>query len=294
VELRDWSRLYCADARVRSAQGDWKGALRSIERAATIGRHAGEDPVLIGVLVHNSIEASAYQTLVKLIERESSNAAFASAARKTLERFGPLPDFRRSLMGEVVLGRMMIRGLEGRSSISLGENEEPKPPTAIERAFFQSPTVQSAFDSKLVGEYRALIERIPKDPGQWEQAVAISREHVKRIENDKSIANVLNRILFPVLDRTAEAVGQTQTHRRLAETALRLVEERAKAGAFPRLLPDYGSIRIDPYTGKPFRYRREGNGILLYSFGRDRVDDDGVVRNPRESSQTFDEAIRIK
>ena len=40
------------------------------------------------------------------------------------------------------------------------------------------------------------------------------------------------------------------------------------------LVPEFlASVPIDPFDGKPMRYRREGDGWVLWSVGSDRKDD---------------------
>lgn len=36
-----------------------------------------------------------------------------------------------------------------------------------------------------------------------------------------------------------------------------------------------GEVPIDPFTGKPFVYRREGEGFIVYSLGSNQKDDGG-------------------
>jgi hypothetical protein len=72
-----------------------------------------------------------------------------------------------------------------------------------------------------------------------------------------------------------------------------LLLDRAKTGELPKFLPDYGPGRIDPFSGKPLKYRRIENGFLIYSFGADRIDDGGVTRQDNPEAKTYDEAIRI-
>jgi hypothetical protein len=61
--------------------------------------------------------------------------------------------------------------------------------------------------------------------------------------------------------------------RALREAALSLMETKAKAGAFPT----EPELPLDPYSGKPLGYRREGAGCVLWSVGLDGKDDDGVA-----------------
>lgn len=69
------------------------------------------------------------------------------------------------------------------------------------------------------------------------------------------------------------------------DICLGLMACRDKFGAYPRSLDELRSklrwnVREDPLSGRPFVYRREGGGFLLYSIGLNLRDDKGV-RDPR-------------
>lgn len=59
---------------------------------------------------------------------------------------------------------------------------------------------------------------------------------------------------------------------------------RAQRGSFPATLEDLAAVLPDPprdpFTGTPYRYRREGEGFVIYSVGRNGVDDGGATEPP--------------
>lgn len=280
------------EAQQRSAKGDWKGALQSLRDAQQIGLHAGEDPILIGLLVRISIEAIVHATFRKIANEHSHDPAFVAAALDFSRHMGPLPDLKRALKGELVLGRTglshvkSLRDIEG----SAGESSSSKASESV----FQSPLVQATLDGKLVRAYRELITSMPDDPAQWETANERSKAFDERNEADHSLGNSLNRIIFPVFGQAATAVGGTIMQRRLTETSLLLLQERAKTGHFPDRLPNYGPVRIDPFSGAPLVYQRTAEGFTLYSVGRDGEDNGGQSRDTRHSDRNYDEVVRFK
>ena len=55
---------------------------------------------------------------------------------------------------------------------------------------------------------------------------------------------------------------------------------KSRMGRYPdsleALVPDFlAGIPVDPFTGKPFVYRREGEGFIVYSLGSNQKDDGG-------------------
>ncbi len=53
------------------------------------------------------------------------------------------------------------------------------------------------------------------------------------------------------------------------------------------------AVPVDPYDGKPLRYRALGDGILIYSTGADRVDDGGVVNRANPTATGADIGFQL-
>jgi hypothetical protein len=65
-----------------------------------------------------------------------------------------------------------------------------------------------------------------------------------------------------------------------ARTGLACRLHKSRTGAYPEsleaLVPGIlKEVPVDPFTGKPFVYRREGKGIIVYSLGSNEKDDGG-------------------
>ena len=92
---------------------------------------------------------------------------------------------------------------------------------------------------------------------------------------------ILSSMFLPALPNVApkEAIGLAML--RLAQTAIALERFRAAhedryAETIKELTPEHMvAVPMDPFDGKPLRYRKAGNGYILYSIGRDLKDDSG-------------------
>ena len=52
------------------------------------------------------------------------------------------------------------------------------------------------------------------------------------------------------------------------------------------LAPDYlSSVPLDPFDGKPLRYRQLPDGLVVYSVGTDRVDNEGNLADGKKMIQ---------
>ena len=67
---------------------------------------------------------------------------------------------------------------------------------------------------------------------------------------------------------------------RIVDTALAVERYRLEHGRLPtqleELVPTYlTAVPVDPVDGQPLRYRHEDEGFVLYSIGRNLIDDGG-------------------
>jgi hypothetical protein len=92
---------------------------------------------------------------------------------------------------------------------------------------------------------------------------------------------LVTMILAPAAERVVTAATEADAGRLLARAALALTAFKAKTGSYPdtldALVPDFlPRVPSDPFSGRPLRLRRDGNGLVIYSVGRDLKDDGGV------------------
>jgi type II secretory pathway pseudopilin PulG len=91
---------------------------------------------------------------------------------------------------------------------------------------------------------------------------------------------ILSSMLLPALGNTIikEANGLAQV--RTAQAALAVERFRLVHGQLPEnlneLVPQFlSAVPVDPFDGQPLRYHRLGKGYVIYSIGRDGLDDGG-------------------
>src|SRR5579884_4030217 len=103
VLAKNLARALCFEAQIRADGGDLHGALEEIGDAQRIGRQMGEQPLFVGYLVQIAIEAMAESALDRIVARHPKDQTFLAEAAKLHDGFGPLADFRKGLLGELVL-----------------------------------------------------------------------------------------------------------------------------------------------------------------------------------------------
>lgn len=221
-----------------------------------------------------------------------------------------------SFRAERAFGHAMISPLtkmsfhEARRQIEIiGNDSSPMPSDLTGSTFFQS-----VFDLWTGGGIRAFILR------NWTMALAAYEEMITNTEKtlEKSRSDPWNqckvpdlkqslrtygifaKMLLPAFERAFEKAVQTQHHVELAKVAVALERFYLAHQSYPETLaalsPNWlPSPPMDPMTRKPWQYQRlETTGFLLYSVGRDGVDNSGIQSRKKDTNTKDDLGWRIR
>ncbi|HVT11222.1 MAG TPA: hypothetical protein VHE55_03065 [Fimbriimonadaceae bacterium] len=271
--------LLVARAHDLARQGHIAEAYDLLARVDALARHAGQPPVFIGKLVELSIRGMAMTEFSHLLELSADRPPLLAKAQATLDGFGPLTDLRPAFGGELVMGRIMIHqihtlgDLQALTSESSGTGDGsqagggPKLPDWVTKGM----------DARLISRWRQAIEAMPANPAEWDKAYHVLQATDQAVEADDSMVGKVSQLLFPVLAQSARAVGHLDASRRIAATSIRLLQDRLTKGSLPATLPNYGAVSVDPFDGKPLRYRLNRDGFTIYSIDRDGVDNGGTA-----------------
>ena len=95
-------------------------------------------------------------------------------------------------------------------------------------------------------------------------------------------AAVVTRLMLPTLEKLGEAYRRKHAKARCMTVLLALERYRLRKGRWPttlgELAPDLlPAIPLDPYDGRPLRYRLTGGGVVVYSVGADETDNGGAL-----------------
>ncbi|NQT40716.1 MAG: hypothetical protein HQ581_24695 [Planctomycetes bacterium] len=97
----------------------------------------------------------------------------------------------------------------------------------------------------------------------------------------KYMGNIFLALLLPALDMVKIAEDRATTNLHLTRVAVLLSAHRTEKGAYPKKLAELAAgddLLEDPYSGRPFGYRRQRGGFLLYSIGPNAIDNRGLDR----------------
>lgn len=120
--------------------------------------------------------------------------------------------------------------------------------------------------------WRDALPKLPADDTDWKGAAQSLIDTNKRSSppGTERTGNVYNCAY--VLD----GFGYFEARHHVLGTAAKLLLIHQRTGAFPTALDPEDADSIDPFTDQPLIYRPAAKGFLLYSVGRNRIDDKGV------------------
>ncbi len=268
AHIKSICKLLGARAIAAAYLGDKKLALRSIRSLIRTGNHLQTEPSLIGALVGVSCQNIAYQAALDIVRIRPTDFAFNAEVRKIIESELVEVDWRRIWSADSV---MMIESLddfttqEGLRNLGYKDDDRVGPKsrrqmletkaqiarvlTKANKVWTQEPTEEAA------------VERISREFGNELADIYGSFDDV--ISSLSGPADAFQNLL--------KARGELEARRRLTCLALDALRNGDKPPS-SMSSPDWQ----DPFTSKPFKFKREQKGFLIYSIGPDLVDDGGV------------------
>lgn len=242
-----------------------------------MARQAGTDPTILAQLVQDAMcgvvlrpgreviltgraSSAARQEVAAAIAEVNLDQALANAMRGGMAAV-------LQLFGDLRSGRLRLHELL--SDIDGGL------PGGILDAYASLPCrALLSHDECVFIDYRHEQQRWVMLP--WMQAKDHEDQALKAQEPNWTAP--LARMLTPVLSRANEKRDAAQADLDLCRIVLALQDYRASHGQYPAALPPASPALhlTDPFSGKPYVYVREGKGFLVYSIGKDMVDDGGT------------------
>lgn len=116
------------------------------------------------------------------------------------------------------------------------------------------------------------------------------------VELDKKQKNhsVLSRLLYSNVTGLLQTVLRHQAHLRCIQTLFAAERYRIRHKSWPESLEDLvadkliSTVPLDPYDGKPLRWKKTDDGRMVYSIGPDRIDQGGRIDRMKFDGQGND------
>jgi hypothetical protein len=231
---------------------------------------------------------------VRLVQRDlASLTPFANVANSLdqLERAGALNAFIRMGTGD---GGEMFTAISGVQDNDFGNNVfnvvsvdwnlvlretnrwyDRLVAAARQPDLFDRTTALQQVESDM----QLLVSEV-RSPGNWVAGV------ISRQQRSKLVSSMMLGLFLPAVNAAVAAEDRANGTLGLVRLAAALAVYRAEHGNYPdnldQLVPGaLESLPVDIYHAKPFVYKRNGDGYLLYSLGGNGTDDGGSNQQMR-------------
>ncbi len=287
ASMREIARLLAARAFLESDSGNVQAAFRTISIGTRMGRQAGEDPIILAMLINVFIYTlmdSAFQEVALAHKNDPRAISLGSGAAA----FPPLPEFEQAMRGEVVMGRVAA-------------NMVRRDPTTMEQVYIRlggkpgrtREMMCDAWEVRLLEYWRECYRILRSNRGDHiGQANALRALGEDLVAREKEPTYELAAILMPVFSQVSLKLAAGEEQQRLRQTLLELVRFKQKSGRWPDALSELPTPpELDIFTGKPPIYRKTPVGFILYSVAENLKDDGGQSKRDKKTG-AFDLVVQ--
>ncbi len=277
---KDFARLLAKRAAASAKAGRLEEALGDLRAAQNVGRLIAETPGLRPFAVCGRTHEIAMWGFAQTMSECADQPAALKRMRSELDRLpAPKPDIMNVARGMAVMDVAIARSI-GQSGFRGGEGfpELPTSPAARKR-------LSKALECRVLKYWIqawSVAEGQPVDRALADKLDGV-RDAVDALPGlDDRFADKLPIGLGPMVMVAARMDARLRIARAVADVFV----FRSERGRLPKDLAEAGSHEVDPFDGRPLRYRVEGQGFVVYSVGEDGTDDGGTlsmgIQGPRK------------
>ncbi len=283
------AKCLAARAVIKAGAGDHDGAIVDLRACSSLGADCVSDSTIIGGLVDIVIQ----KIMVRGLEHCLPMADSAVALRKyesLLNGSPPNIDCLMVLKHESYLQTAVIRNMDPGSNGETNFVELAKSGDLRRSGVPESSTARGIMAAHLE-LWSEVFERAQKETDPY-RLLSLPEEVLERQEVGHESIFGLEALVTPVIRDAGQAFELNKISWPITDALCKVMIYKKEHGAYPASLAEVGFNKIDPFSGKLFRYLVKGDEVRIYSLGKDRVDNNGLRKSemPARKSSQFDEA----
>jgi hypothetical protein len=295
---RSIANLLSYDALCRTHEGDVDGALASCQACVNAGRSLGDEPFLVCQLVRMSCRGTALERAERALAHGEPSEEALARLQHALENEEREPLFLRGCRGERADLDRFLAALESgdvplwRYLQSYYYWEADNKPSWVDRALAYAGISTRAQRAGLLRICDEMVEMGKLPPEKQEDAIADLTARAA------GLPTMTRRLVMGsrgelMATRQARIWRLRTANIRCAIAMLAVERYRRRCGRWPQALEalvpaQLQVVPLDPYDGKPLRYRELADGVLIYAIGPDLKDDGGrLVANQRKATPSL-------
>jgi len=281
-------------AAVATDEGRIDLAITAMAATTQMARHLTHEPFLINQLVSVALLQGVLDDASRLLSRRAltaSDLAALEAMIRRAERHGAL---EKAVVSEIPMGMSVFNMSSHEFARLISTEGEPAPSEAGVKAgmFFLDAIGWKSADRRLYIETLLKLSRLATDASpnaiqEFQQVVDEAAAKAKQFPQ-----RLITGMILPALGKVPQKFLSLDARRQAAMVALAVERHRLANGSRPpeslaavsaELLP---TIPTDPFDSQPLRYRRLGQGYVIYAVGQDLRDNDGKERPKNWTDKT--------
>jgi hypothetical protein len=301
MKLREATKLLRLVAIRQAERGDGDAAVATT--IAMLGMKQGmeEDPFLISHLVRIACDNDTYKGLGRVLEGRPSERACRELI-EALDAHRPAGELARTLAAERALGLDLFEKLRDGKKPDFGGGAEEEQLVRYARARRLLPWLLDRDEAayiEVMSDSIAAAANAGKRSSLGEGARIAAR--VQASDSRLAALRQVMQMLTPATSHALENEVTIEGVRASARAAAAIALFRARHGKLPdrieELVPEVlPEVPRDPWTDAPLVYKREGNGFVVYSVGKNLFDDGGPLEpeDAKGAPARDDEGVRVR
>lgn len=297
-EIKSAVKLHCFRALQEAKAGQLDAALEYLRTAYAISRQLKDEPVLIGYLVHVACLAISDRGAVNILPEVLKAGKVGEL--KAIVQNGHIPvDPMYALRGDFVLEIESIHWFDkqkgswnevfnifGGESGNTTENVlRPKVSPLADKN-----TVSLAFETRYLQLFTEAKKIAKNDTFRFSEELD-KLTAAASTKNDPTY--LCAQFFMPVFVQSGDSINTSQVSKDLTLALIEVARFKAKHGRLPGSLSEAGVFAMDPYANGPLSYRIEDGQAIIYSYGRNKVDDGGVLGNSADTAVSYPPYFRF-
>jgi hypothetical protein len=270
--MREASRMIQNESQQMASEGRVAEAIQNQALGFRIADHCAAGNRYFTYVIANSINSITLEGMRNILEFHGNDPTTAKAVRLAIQRSAHTPDLSAMLRTETVVGYLTIEYFRTASVQDFQTLSDHYVVTAQDVATLTRMRQNTNFwNAYLDSIETGLLQRDRADiasadlplPVSFTQIVQHAAAFEKRKGAASPMANVLNLDTANLASLRSYNTGLIN----VLKASASILIWKSQHGAFPETLSVIGKTPLDPFSGKPFGYRREGSGFVLYSAG---------------------------
>jgi hypothetical protein len=251
AKARQLGRLAGLRARSHFQRGEYDAGREDLIALLTLGRHVGQEPIMISVLVGNLIEGMAIDAAAPYVPK------FKASAPKFATMYEGLP--KAATVAEVIAFEKQYMAKWLLDKFKRAEQEKSTQWREIWLNVLEgSDAPKEIKEVESLAEVTRMLESLMPAYDELEKIVALPpADFATRFAGfqERSKSKPLAVILLPAVDKFMSAIHQREVKQAMLLAALRIVEQG----------PDAAKQTRDPFGDGPFEYKAADEGFELRS-----------------------------